>query len=68
MTSRFNARVENLAGRSSAHRSYVVHLRDGETEEEAFLRTGACGPVIIVPEECATTEEWFAKYAPEDLP
>jgi len=56
-------RIE-LERRPPPHRKMVVYKRDGESEEEALVRSGVRWPVIIAPEPCATTEEWLRRCAP----
>lgn len=63
-------RIANLEGISRrASRPYVVRIKDGETSEQARTRFfepsgGETWPVAVMPEPCASTAEWLARYHP----
>ncbi len=77
MANRLDTRLSRLEkATKGASADYVVHLRPGETQEQAIDRhraaTGYQGGVMIIPDPKGddgqsdlTTSEWLSLYAPD---
>ena len=63
-TPQLKTRIERLEHQQNPPRprSYVIEMRDGESEMDLAGRVAAAGrPVVVMPKRCDTAEEWLAR-------
>ena len=63
-TSRLTARLDKVSLQiDPQHRPMVVRMEDGESAQDAMMRSGVTWPVAVMPWPCATNEEWLRLHA-----
>lgn len=60
MTNRLTRRLDNLEPKRNV-RPMVIRRLPGETTEECLARCKPRHPVAILPDKCASVEEWTAE-------